>query len=107
MPDKPYPNEYDRYRDWQRSPDPALPVAATIAGTYSCSMPYPMFRKLFNQEQLPNGFTIAFEYGHESFLVTYDPTADIPRHPDVEPTDVSHSSNCSSRTGGLCDCEDM
>lgn len=148
MPDKPLPDHelitpyaLDIHtinrRLFQPKPDPAQPVAATVAGTYSCSMPHQMFHKLFNQQDLPNGFSIEHAYGQDSILVTYDPAADIPRHPDDDVSDdqsdaeseakvdnmtkyyidkthdrkadpmAGHSGNCSSRTGGLCDCEDM
>lgn len=101
MPDKPLP-PYHPYHEIKRTidsylstPDPAQPVAATVeplfmleelttTHTYHCQMPASMFHKLFNQQDLPNGFTIEYVYGHESFLVTYDPTADIPCHPDCE-----------------------
>lgn len=66
-------------------PDPAQPVAAT--STYICSMPVPMFRKLFNQQDLPNGFSIEYTYGGSIVLLTYDPTADIPRHPEDDVPD--------------------
>lgn len=159
MPDKPLPDHelitpyaLDIHtinrRLFQPKPDPAQPVAATVepllmveelttTHTYHCQMPHQMFHKLFNQQDLPHGFSIEHVYGHDLVLVTYDPTDDIPCHPDTDVTDdqsdtesdakvdrmlkyyidkthdikadpmAGHSSNCLSRYGWPCDCEDM